>query len=90
MTTTSSPHPVLRFLAETIKIIAAADRGDYDESLAELRKNIGPGAEPNRKAEASPALLDTPSMLAILGAYYQRLVQGDRFDVARKAFQLYP
>ena len=47
-----------------------------------------PGSEPDRKAEASAALLDTPSLLAILGAYYQRLVQGGRFDVARKAFQL--
>ncbi len=33
-------------------------------------------------------MLDTPSLLAICGAYYQRLVQGERFDVARKAFQL--
>ena len=78
----------VRFLAQTIKIIAAADRGAYDESLADLRKHIGPGSEPDQKAEASSALLDTPSMLAILGAYYQRLVQGGRFDVARKAFQL--
>ena len=86
--TTSSPSPIVLFLAHTIKIIAAADRGAYDESLADLRKYIGPGTELNRKAEASAALLDTPSMLAILGAYYQRLVQGGRFDVARKAFQL--
>jgi thiol-disulfide isomerase/thioredoxin len=88
LATRSSLPPVLRFLAQTIKIIAAADRGDYDGSLADLRKNIGPGTELNRKAEAAAGLLDTPSMLAILGAYYQRLVQGDRFDVARKAFQL--
>ncbi len=33
-------------------------------------------------------MLDTPSLLIICGAYYQRLVQGERFDVARKAFQL--
>jgi peroxiredoxin len=83
-----SPSPTVRFLAHTIKIIAAADRGAYDESLADLRKHIGPGSEPDGKAEASAVVLDTPSLLAILGAYYQRLVQGGRFDVARKAFQL--
>ena len=88
MKTTTSPPPSLLFLAQTIKIIAAADRGAYDESLAELRKHIGPGTEANQKAAAEAASLDTPSMLAILGAYYQRLVQGGRFDVARKAFQL--
>ncbi len=33
-------------------------------------------------------MLDTSSSLAILGAYYQRLAQSGRFDVARKAFQL--
>ena len=34
------------------------------------------------------ASLDTPALLAICEAYYQRLVQGDQFDVGRKAFQL--
>lgn len=80
--------PTVRFLAHTITIIAAANRGAYDESLAYLRKNLGPGTAPNRKAEASGALLDTPSVLSILGAYYQRLIQGGRYDVALKAFQL--
>jgi peroxiredoxin len=88
LTSTSSPSPSVLFLAQTIKIIAAADRGAYDESLAELRKHIGPAAGIDRRAEAAGALLDTPAMLAILGAYYQRLAQGGRFDVARKAFQL--
>ncbi len=85
---TIRPSPTVHFLAQTIKIIAAADRGAYDESLAELRRHIGPEAPPNQKAEAAAAVLDTSSMLAILGAYYQRLVQGGRFDVAYKAFQL--
>ena len=84
----NSPSPVVLFLAQTIHIIAAADRGAYDESLADLRKVMGDQSERNRPAEAPAALLDTPSLLAICGAYYQRLIQGDQFDVARKAFRL--
>jgi thiol-disulfide isomerase/thioredoxin len=79
--------PVVRFLAETINLIAAADRGAYDESLADLRRLVGAGAQRDPAAPPS-ALLDTSSLLGICGAYYQRLVQGERFDVARKAFRL--
>jgi thiol-disulfide isomerase/thioredoxin len=85
---TQRPSPAVHFLAQTINVIAAADRGAYDESLADLRKMIGDHPDRNRPAEASAAGLDTPSLLAICTAYYQRLVQGDRFDVARRAFQL--
>jgi peroxiredoxin len=85
---TSRLSPVVHFLAQTTNIIAAADRGAYDESLADLRKLIGDRPDRNRAAEHAPALLDTPSLMAICGAYYQRLIQGDRFDVARNAFQL--
>jgi thiol-disulfide isomerase/thioredoxin len=79
-----SPAPDVLFLAQTINIIATADRGAYDESLAELRTAILQGPERNQL----PSKLDTPSLLGICGAYYQRLVQGGRFDIARKAFQL--
>jgi peroxiredoxin len=84
---TTRPSPVIRFLAQTIDIIAAADRGAYDESLADLRKLIGDHPDRNRPADAS-ATLDTASQLAICSAYHQRLIQGDQFDVARRAFQL--
>jgi thiol-disulfide isomerase/thioredoxin len=79
--------PVVRFLAETINLIAAADRGAYDESLADLRRLVGAG-KARGPAEAASALLDTTFLLQICSAYYQRLIQGERFDVARKAFQL--
>lgn len=81
------PSPSVRFLAETINLIASADRGQYDESLADLRRLVGAAARQGQ-AGAPSTLLDTPSLLIICGAYYQRLVQGERFDVARKAFQL--
>jgi thiol-disulfide isomerase/thioredoxin len=85
-----SPNPppaVVRLLAETINLIASADRGQYDESLAELRRLVGARAT-RGQAGAPSTLLDTPSLMIICGAYYQRLVQGERYDVVRKAFQL--
>ncbi len=80
----SNPSPVVMFLAQTINLIATADRGAYDESLADLRAAIV--QQPGRNQTST--MLDTPSMIAICGAYYQRLVQGGRFDIARNAFQL--
>ena len=80
--------PVILFLARTIDIIASADRGAYDESLADLHTLIGAGSKRTQAGEAIAASLDTPSLLAICEAYYQRLLQGDQFDVARKAFQM--
>jgi thiol-disulfide isomerase/thioredoxin len=84
----STPQPpVVRFLAETINLIAAADRGQYDDSLIDLRRLVGAAAKQGQAA-APAAFLDSPSLMIICSAYYQRLVQGGRFDVARKAFQL--
>ncbi len=84
----SSNSPAVGFLAHTLNIIAEADRGAFEESLADLRKAVGQKAE-GRAASTSPsAILDTPALLAICEAYYQRLLQADQFDVARKAFRL--
>jgi len=80
--------PVVQFLARTIDIIASADRGAYDESLADLRTLIDATSNRSRPGEAPPASLDTSALVAICEAYYQRLVQGDQFDVARNAFRL--
>jgi thiol-disulfide isomerase/thioredoxin len=84
---TSNP-PAVVFLAQTLNIIAEADRGAYEESLADLRKAIGQKPERRADGAASTPILDTPALLAICEAYYQRLLQGDQFDVARKAFRL--
>ena len=76
--------PVIQFLARTIDIIASADRGAYDESLADLRtvsRLVRNGASGR---EAAAPSLDTSALLAICEAYYQRLLQGDRFDVAQE------
>jgi len=83
-----SNPPAVRFLAHTLNIIAEADRGAYEESLADLRKAAGQKAERHEGGPEAAAGLDTAALLAICEAYYQRLLQGDQFDVARKAFRL--
>ena len=80
--------PLVSFLAQTIDIIASADRGNFDESLAELRSVIDSQSERNRPAQGAPPVIDTRALLTICEAYYQRLLQGDRFDIAKNAFQL--
>ena len=79
--------PLVGILAQTIDIIASADRGNFDESLAELRRVIESQSEQGRPVQGAPAVVDTRALLSICEAYYQRLLQGDRFDVARSAFQ---
>jgi thiol-disulfide isomerase/thioredoxin len=80
--------PIVSFLAHTIDIIASADRGNFDESLAELRRAIDSQSERNRPAQGTPPVIDSRALLSICEAYYQRLLQGDRFDLAKSAFQL--
>jgi peroxiredoxin len=80
--------PIVPFLAGTIDIIASADQGAYEDSLSELRRLIGAAAKRNPQADAGAASMDTSALLAICEAYYQRLIQGNQFEVARKAFQL--
>jgi thiol-disulfide isomerase/thioredoxin len=80
--------PAVGFLAHTLNIIAEADRGAYEESLADLCKAVGRKAERREGGPDSAPVLDTPALLAICEAYYQRLLQGNQFDVAQKAFRL--
>jgi thiol-disulfide isomerase/thioredoxin len=80
--------PMLVFLAQTLNIIAEADRGAYEESLADLRMAICETADRKDGGPGQAPLLDTPALLAICEAYYQRLLQGDQLDIARRAFRL--
>ena len=80
--------PVVVFLARTIDIVASADRGAYDESLADLRAVIESGSKQRPTREAAATVIDTSSLLAICDAYYQRLLQGGQFEVAKKAFEM--
>jgi thiol-disulfide isomerase/thioredoxin len=84
----SSNSPAVGILAHMLNIIAEADRGAYEESLADLRTAACRKTERRESGPDPAAILDTSALLAICEAYYQRLLQGDQFDVARKAFHL--
>ena len=58
--------PVVQFLAQTVDIIASADRGDFDGSLAELRSLIEATSERRRSAKNAGMALDTSALLGDL------------------------
>jgi peroxiredoxin len=85
---TAVTTPIVQFLARTIDIIASADRGAFEESLAELRTMLATVSKQGPAGDGVTTALDTTALLAICEAYHQRLLQGDQFEAARKAFQL--
>jgi thiol-disulfide isomerase/thioredoxin len=82
-----SPSPTATALAHLVKIIAESDRGAYEQSLESLREAV---AERDKAAQsgAPRAELQTSEIVGICDAYYQRLIQGEQFEIARKAIQL--
>jgi thiol-disulfide isomerase/thioredoxin len=76
--------PRLKALATFIKVVAAADRGDYEASLKQLEGFVhhhgGPG-DPGKQ-------LDPATIFAVGGAYLERLIQAGRYDIARKVCEL--
>lgn len=77
--------PQSHALAAAISLIAMADRGEYDRSLASLESFIKGrvAAQIPEDQRLPPALL-----FAVGEAYLQRLIQGGRYDIARKACRL--
>jgi len=82
---TSSPQT--NALAHVVKIIAEADRGAYEQSLQSLRQAVTESTQ-ERKATAARASLAPGEVIGICEAYYQRLVEGNQFPIAREAFRL--
>ena len=80
-----SPSPTSRALARMVKLIAECDRGAYDQSLTDLGTIL---AKADKAGNEPSVTLAADELIQICDAYYQRLVQAGRFDVARKAFQL--
>jgi thiol-disulfide isomerase/thioredoxin len=67
-------------LATLVKILARAEKGDHDQSLADLGALF-------KKAASGPqpvALPDTDTALAVGESYLQRLIGSGRYDIARK------
>jgi thiol-disulfide isomerase/thioredoxin len=78
-------NPEVEFLAQLVNIIAEAERGDYDQSMRDLKTYVaGRGASPAPPAQN----LSSRTVLAIGEAYFRRLVQGRRFDLAREVCDL--
>jgi peroxiredoxin len=77
--------PQSHALAAMISLIARADRGEYDGSLADLEGFIR-----RRAALQIPEdqKLPPPLLFAVGEAYLQRLIQGGRYDIARKACEM--
>ncbi len=72
-------------LAAAITLIARAGRGEYDQSLSDLEEFLR-----RRAAAQIPDDRRLPPTLAFAvgEAYLQRLVQGGRYDIARRVCQL--
>ena len=81
-----SPSPSTVGLAHLVKIVAQADRGAYEESLASLKHALT--CAETGKASAPGAVLSTGELIGICDACFQRLVHSDQVETARKAFQL--
>jgi thiol-disulfide isomerase/thioredoxin len=71
-------------LAHTVKIIAEIDRGDYERSRESLRKAVADADGPAQAGAARPDL-PTDEVIEICDAYNQRLIQGARYEDARKS-----
>jgi len=74
-------------LARLVKLIAECDRGEYEQSLADLRSLLG---REDQAAEAGGGTLrlTAEEVIEICEGYYQRLLHAGRPDIARKAFEM--
>lgn len=74
------------FLAQLVKVVAEADRGDYDGSMRDLKAYLT-APVPRGETETSPQG-QSRTTLALSEAYFRRLVRGRRFDLAREVCDL--
>jgi len=72
-------------LAASIALIARADRGEFDQSLADMKQFLD-----QRAATGIPQdrRLPGPLVCAVGEAYLQRLVRGGQIDIARQVCRL--
>ena len=73
--------PDVRALATLVKVLAEADRGAFEESLKSLAGAVGPDGP------KGGAGLSAPERASIVEYYYQALIRGGRYDLARKAMK---
>ena len=74
----------LRALATSVQVFARAEKGEYDQSLADLKALFKrPGCGPQAAAKS-----DAATAFAVGEAYFQRFIRSGRYDVARKLCEL--
>ena len=74
----------VRALAASVQVFARAEKGEYEQSLADfeaLFKEIGCVGRPNDKSHAATGL-------AVGEAYLERLIRNGRYDFARRLCEL--
>jgi thiol-disulfide isomerase/thioredoxin len=79
-----SPSHVALGLAYTVKVVAEADRGDYEQSLRSLEQAVADRVQAAHLGASAPEL-PTDEVVEICDAYNQRLIQGAQYERARKA-----
>jgi thiol-disulfide isomerase/thioredoxin len=82
-----SPSVVAMGFAHLVKIIAEADRGEYEQSVESLRQAVAE-REQAAGSGARRAELPTDEIVEICDAYYQRLLQRGQYENARKALTI--
>ncbi len=74
----------LRALATTVQVFARAEKGEYEQSLTDLKALFKrPRCGPQAAAKS-----DAATAFAVGEAYFQRLIRSGRYDVARKLCEL--
>ncbi len=74
----------LHALATSVQVFARAEKGEYEQSLAEVKALFKKtGSRPQVVAQS-----DAATAFAVGEAYFQRLIQSGRYDVARKLCEL--
>jgi peroxiredoxin len=80
--------PEVGALAMLVNIIAEADRGAYEESVASIAAVIEAGRRDRGEADKVAVPLPLETRLTLIDAYCRRLTQAGQFEVARKALRL--
>ena len=80
--------PEVVALAVLVNIIAEADRGAFEESVASIAAAIEAGRRNGDNANTVAVSLPLETRLTLIDAYCRRLTQAGQFEVARKALRL--
>jgi thiol-disulfide isomerase/thioredoxin len=80
--------PEVGALAVLTNIIAEADRGAYEESIASIASSVEAGRRDRRDGVKAAVSLPLDVRLTLIDAYCRKLTQAGQFEVARKALRL--